>query len=122
MAIDTPRDIKLSTSGDWDVTTGDLELTQGTDAIKQSVRIHLEFFQGEWFLDLDAGIPYYQSIMVKNPNPNLLQSVFRSALDETPGVASVDELNLSIDTAARQLSVEAHITGDYGEFDINEVL
>lgn len=122
MAIDTPRDIALATNGDWDVSTGDLLLTTGNEAIKQSVKIRLSFFQGEWFLDLDAGIPYYQSVMVKNPDPNLLHSIFRTALLETPGVQSVDELQLTINRETRQLTLTASITGDVGEFDIQEVL
>ena len=118
MATDTPRDIKLTDDYDWDVSAGDLAILTGADAIVQSVKLHLQFFKGEWFLDLDAGIPYFQDVLIKNPDPNLLQSVFRNALLAIPGVLEIISLSLAIDNETRTLAIDMRLSTDVGELDI----
>ena len=120
--MSTVRDIKLDTAGDLEVAAGDLVLVSAADAIVQAVRIRLQFFKGEWYLDLDAGVPYYQSVLVKNPDPGVLQTVFRKALLETPGVLAVNALSLTQDRAARSLRVDYRVSTDVGELVSSEVI
>lgn len=122
MAADTVRDLKLGADGDLVVTAGDLVCVSGAEAIVQAVRSRLQFFKGEWFLDLDAGLPYYQSILVKNPNVNVLQGTFRDEIAETPGIDSVDSLTLLFDRAARTLSVTYTASTDVGQIGETVVL
>lgn len=117
MATDTPRDFKLGTDGDLDVSSGALELVRGTDAILQSIKCRLQFFKGECFWDRSAGIPYFEDVFVKSPDANVLQSVFRAALLETPGVLEIVDLSLSFDRATRRLSVAFNVSSDVGELD-----
>lgn len=111
-------DIKLTT-GDIDVTTGDLVLLTGTDAMTQHITIRLQFFLGEWFLDVRVGIPYYEQILVKNPSTQVILSLFREAILETPGVEEVNDLALDYDGALRKLSVSfsAVLTGSEDPLD-----
>ena len=119
---DTVRDIALDINGDLAISSGDLQLVSGSDAIVQAVKIRLQFFKGEWFLNLDAGVPYFQEILVKNPNPNVLQTLFRKALLETPGVLAIESLALTFDGRTRQLAVSYRVTTDVGELASTEVL
>lgn len=115
MASDTRRDIKLDAiTGDWDVSTGDLVILTGGDAIIQSAKLHLGFFQGEWFLDLDAGVPYWQRVMGKVKDPNILYPIFRAALLEPQGVVSVQSLVLTFDRSTRSLRVVFELLTDVG--------
>lgn len=118
----TVRDIALDADGDLDITAGDLVLVSDADAILQAVRIRLQFFQGEWFLDESAGLPYFQDILVKNPDMNVLQFLFRKAILETPGITAVNALTLSVDSATRSLSVSYRASSDVGELSATEVL
>ncbi len=111
----TARDIKLDTNGDWEVSGGDLQLISDGPSIVQAIEIALQFFKGEWFLDLDAGVPWYQNVLVKNPDPNLLHSIFRKAISDVEGVTEVTALDLSIDNATRTLSVSFRVATDVGE-------
>jgi hypothetical protein len=122
MAADTKRDIKLTTAGDWSVVAGDLELVSGADAIVQSVRIRLQFFKGEWFLDWNAGIPYFQSVFAKISNPQLLQDIFRKAILETVGINAIQNLTLTIDGASRGLAVSFQAETDVGLLDFSNTL
>ena len=90
---------------DLDFTGGDLKLLDGAEAIRQHIKIRLQTFLGEWFLDQRIGIPYFQSILVKNPNTNAVRVIFNAAILTTPGVETLQELELDFDSPTRRLDV-----------------
>ena len=111
-------DIKLDytgQTGDLDIESKNVTLVQGIEAIDQQLRIRLRFFLEEWFLDSRLGIPYFRNILVKNPNTDLIRSVFRDAIDGTPGVQTVQELEASIEPASRTLTLSFRAILDTGE-------
>jgi hypothetical protein len=111
----TVRDIALDTNGDWEVSNNDLQLIGDDEAILQSVNIRLQFFLGEWFIDQTAGVPWFQEILVKNPDPNQLQGIFQAAILATPGITAVNSLTLQYDVGVRNLVVNWAATGDSGQ-------
>lgn len=98
-------DLKLDSSGDLELINGNVSLTEGVEVVVQNLRIRLKTFLGEWFLDQRVGLPYFQNILVKNPNLPVIQTILRKAILETEGMDSVTEFNFNFDTATRQLSV-----------------
>lgn len=74
----------------------------------------LQFFLGEWFLDVREGIPYYDVVMVKNPDLNLLSRMFRKVILATEGVAQIDVLTADLDAALRKLTVTIRVLTDDG--------
>jgi hypothetical protein len=104
MATDTARDILLDANHDLAVSGQDLQLVAGKDAIRQALDIRLKFFRGEWFLDLNIGMPWLQQVLIKGPSPSLLTAVFRKEILGTPGVKSLSSLDLQFDRATRMLS------------------
>lgn len=107
-------DILLTANGDLDISGKRLNLATGEAAIEQQLRIRLRFFLEEFFLDTRQGIPFYRDILVKNPNLRLVRSLFKEAIETTPGIISLDELDLSIATAQRTLTVSFIATMDTG--------
>jgi len=83
-----------------------LRIIDGVDAISQHILIRLRFFQGEYFLDQRLGIPYYQDILIKNPNLVVVRSIYREAILETPGVLDITRFDLNFDSANRSLRVD----------------
>ena len=107
-------DFLLTTVADGDnPTVGDLYLTDGQitltpdakTAVAQHIAIRLRTFFGEWFLDVREGVPYFELVLVKNPDLGRITSIFRSVILATPGVASIARLQLAHDAATRILSV-----------------
>jgi hypothetical protein len=98
-------DIALDADGDLDFTDGELRLLTGVEAIAQHLRIRFRTFLGEWHLDQRIGIPYFQHVFVKNPNPVLIRSIFREVALGTPGVKLIARLELDLDRTTRTLSV-----------------
>ena len=99
-------DLKLSTADhDLDVSTGDFKLVERAEAVAQHLRIRLQFFLGEWFLDRRVGIPYYQKILVKNPGTNVVRAIMRRVITSTPGVLELRSLSTEYEGTNRKLTV-----------------
>ena len=99
-------DLRLDTNtGDLDMSLGTPQLVTGREAIAQKIRIRLRFFRGEWFLDTRLGVPYFESILKKNPNKNVVASLFQQVVLKTPGVTALKSFALSINKQTRVLSV-----------------
>jgi len=113
-------DLKLDTAtGDLAIENNDLVLlSDPAAAIQQHWQIRLRTFKGEWFLDQRIGIPYYQAVLRKNPNQNLITAIFRAATVQTPGIRTVDSFSLSLEPITRTLTidVEGKLEGDLGTF------
>ena len=109
-------DIALtSNGGDLDLTGHRLNLATGEDAIEQQVRIRCLFFFEEWFLDLRQGIPYFRDVYIKNPNLDLVRSLFRTAILGTPRISAVPTIELELDKSTRALTIGFTATMDTGE-------
>jgi hypothetical protein len=109
-------DLQLSTvDDDLDLTGEQLSIVDGDDAIIQHLLIRLRFFTGEWFLDTRVGLPYYDSILVKNPDLVFIRSLFRKAIIKTPGIAGIDSLTTAYDGTTRKLTVSFSAVKDDGE-------
>lgn len=98
-------DIKLDVDGDLDISTGDLQLISGVDFIVQSLKIRLQFFQGEWFLDTRLGMPYFQEILVKSTTSKAIAAIYEEAILESPGVLEVHDLLVEFDGATREARI-----------------
>lgn len=110
------RDLKIDwTTGDLAVVNGNFVLIDGIEAIAQSVRCRLQMFEGEWFLDETDGMPYFQTILVKNPNMDAIREAFRKRILGTVGVKDLLTLDLSYTSSARTLRVSFRASTDEGE-------
>lgn len=93
---------------------GDWVFALDREGIQQRISQVLRTIAGEWFLDLDYGVPYYEQILVKNPNLPAVQDTFRRALLSVRGVSSVERLTLSLDATDRTLRVAWAVLTDLG--------
>lgn len=92
----------------WDFaldSAGNMQTVTGREAIAQHVKIRLRFFRGEWSLDTREGTPYWEQILVRGASEAAISEVFRRVVAETPGIASVRQVGLSIDRQTRTLTV-----------------
>lgn len=92
-----------------------LTLTSGLEAIRQDVEQRLSLIRGEWFLDNALGFPLFQQVLVKSPVLSAIKALYRDALLETPGVVSVNALDLTFNSQTRKLKVFFSASTDLGE-------
>lgn len=125
LAVTLTVDVDNPVEHDLRLENGQFILVDGAEEIAQHIKTRLQFFRGDWFLDLREGIPYFEEVFIKNPNMGLLRGMFRRVIAETPGVDSVQTLALSLDTPTRSLSLtfkavltsgEVFDSSDFGPF------
>ena len=92
-------DILLSSNGDLKLTPdGDIELT---NSVRQAILIRLRWFLNERRFNPDAGLPYLEEILVKNPNIVRCIDLFRSAILSVDEVKNVENMTLDVSPSSR---------------------
>jgi hypothetical protein len=75
------------------------------DVVAQRLKITLQTFLGEWFLDLDTGIPYFQQILNKVRSKTTVDAIFQTAIINDPGVIELLSYESELDSARRGFSL-----------------
>ena len=117
--IEPGIDWALDSDGDLIVP---MRYTRGLEATAQGIRIRIQMFKGEWFLDTDLGVPYMESATVAEADALLGQkfnelkalSAFRRVIAIPPGVQSILALAVAFDRATRVMRVEWRVRSAYG--------
>jgi len=94
--------------------TAEVTLATGSEAVAQHLEFRLRHFLGEWELNTLEGIPFFRDVFVKAPDLGLVRDIFRQVIIETPGVASVETISVTIDTATRTAALTFRCTFDDG--------
>jgi hypothetical protein len=110
------RDLKLDiTTHDLIIENSDLQLVDEREWLLQSVKIKFLFFLGEWFLDTTAGLDHFGLVLVKDPDLNLIDNMFKIALIEYDEIIEILDYSSSLDTVTRELTVSFSCSTTYGE-------
>lgn len=94
------------TTGDILVENNKGSLTTGVQATKQRLTSKLRFFLGEWFLDKTEGVPYIQQILIKNPNPVIVDAVLKREIITDPAVIKLTKFQIDVNTSARNVQLD----------------
>jgi len=107
------KDILMSECGDIALSDGDLVLVDKADVIRQAWLIHIRTFLGEWFLNLNIGVPYIQKVFAKFLTKAEVQRIFNEKSLEVPGIKRVDNVDVGdIDLSKRQVEVTVEAVCD----------
>lgn len=89
-------DIELDeTTHDLRIAGFDLSLVSGTDETVQHVKQRLLTFEGEWFLDLAAGVPWFDQILGKPRDVRTVEALLKAEILASPGVRSLSAFAIS---------------------------
>ena len=88
-----------------DLDTANLRGLDGANYVVQKIRQRLLFLLGEWFLDTTECVPWFENILVKNPNLQYIQSTLSKVIAETPGITSVRTVEIQYIPSTRTASV-----------------
>ena len=112
-------DILLDGSGDLHISeTGDISLT---DSIRQAVVVRLKWFEGEWRFAPEYGVPYFDNMLVKNPNLVKIRSLIRAEIMSVESVTDVKNITINVDKHNRTAKITLDIT-TYEETHREEVI
>ncbi len=121
-------DLALDGDGDLEVVT-DLRFTTGLEAVAQGLSIRLQSFRGEWFPDLDDGIPYLErdgvpeseAILGQKFDERKISATFRREIVKAPGVDAVSDLVVGFDGATREMTLSFTVTTAFGQITVSEL-
>ena len=112
----------LDSNNDLIIQAGRLATVADGEEVVQHVRSRLLFYLGEWFLDIDAGVPYFQEIFTKPANLANIESIFKSKILRTPGVQRLTEFSMTYEGGStRELTVAFSAETIYGLIDKDKV-
>lgn len=104
-----PGDLALTPDG------RDLQLVSGPQKVLQSIRMRFALYKGQWRYDRNAGMPYFDEILVAGPSVELVRRRFYDMLIETDGVSSVQSLSLRFDSEAATIYVDFSVVTTAGQ-------
>ena len=93
----------------------ELLTVEDVDQIEQNTKIRLRFFSGEWFLNVVEGLPFYQTILVKNLNVPDIDNIIKAKIIDTPEVAELLSYDSSYDAILREYVVNFTYRSVFGE-------
>lgn len=111
------KDLLLKTTNplEFELDVFDLQFTTNdTEFLSQKLRIVLSFFKDEWYLNKNEGIPYYQDILVKNPDINLISDIYKDAILSVDEVDEILVFELTIESGTRELSLDFTVKSTEG--------
>lgn len=95
-------DIKLDGSHDILFVNGAASMTTELgETLAQRLTIMLKTFMGEWFLNTEYGVPYYQSILGRKGGKDVVDGIFKRLIGDDAEVQSILEFESSLDSQRR---------------------
>lgn len=113
----------LDENGDYSFGRGSQDFHGGTVAVAQAVKTRLLLLQGEWWEDLENGLPLFQNILGASGSPEGLNGIdllIQERITGTPGVKSLSNYTRSFED--RTLSLTCNIETIYGDAEIDITL
>ena len=107
------KDLLLGDKGDLVIKDFDIMLTNDKQILKQALRQELKTFKGDWFLDVDKGIPYYQDILGQRNSIDSVRAIFIEAIKSVEGVKEIVGLELNLNGKDRTLDVSITVLDEY---------
>ncbi len=106
------KDLLLSDKHDLAIVNFDLQLTNDDQAVAQRVKQALLLFKGEWFLDKELGVPYYEDILGTKNSIDTIRAVFVNAIRSVEGIKDLIEFNVEFDDATGTLNIKLTIVDE----------
>jgi hypothetical protein len=84
-----------STKHDLMIVGGKLKIISGADEVRQRILIALWHYWEEYFLNVPAGVPWYELIL-GSKNKKTVEALLRKAVLDVPGVISIMQFQMQL--------------------------
>lgn len=106
------RTLKLNQLGDLEFDSrNNLKMTEGLEEIRQRLRITLSTNNGEWFLNTNFGVPWFEMLSTNAGIERFRKEVIK-VLNRDAGVDEILSVKLDFDTEKRNLQIDFRIRID----------
>ena len=111
---------KLDRNHDLILEGSSLATVSDAEQVAQAVKTRLLFYREEWFLDLTAGVPYYQEVFRKPANLANVESLIKAEIVRTPGVSRLIEFSMNFNENTRRLLIAFTAFTEFGEINTSQ--
>lgn len=120
-------DLELAQSGvndgDLKITDADFTLVSEIDRVRQALQIALRTFRGEWFLNVNAGVPWYNNVLGQKGNQRGdRDAVVKAAVRAVEDVNRIIAWESSFDEATRKYEISFKVDTTFGPIEYGGVL
>jgi len=110
---------QLDANGDYVFGNGPGEfLVDSPETVAQAVTTRLKLWQGEWFLDSQAGTPYNTQVLGYGTQ-KVYDAAIQTVILNTMGVNQISSYSSSFNRTTRKLDIVATVATIYGTTTIN---
>lgn len=114
---------QLDNDGDYVLGRGTGEFLKGPEAVAQAIVTNLKLLLGEWWEDVNNGLPLWQSILGQpgsEVNKTSVDNIIRrrildTKIGNTPLISSIDDYSSEYSAQTRNYVFEAVVTTIYSE-------
>ena len=93
---------------------GNLAMVEDAHAVGQHVRQRLMTFEGEWFLDTAAGVPWLDQLLGRSYDSALAEAVVKAEILDTDGVEEITSFSVRFNREPRNLDIHSvEVLTDY---------
>lgn len=82
---------------------GNLAIVEDAEAVGQHVRQRLMTYEGEWFLDADAGVTWLTNVLGQGYDPVIAEALTKAEILETDGVDEIESFSVRFERETRGL-------------------
>lgn len=102
---------RIDANNDWTFGRGRANYANGSESVAQRVKTRLQSFKGDWFLDLEHGLPWLPN-MERPASLERIETDIRAVILNTDGVSEITALELLL-SEDRTLTVNVSIKDIY---------
>jgi hypothetical protein len=103
----------LDANGDPIWGQGQANYLAGIQAVALLIQTRLNLFLGEWFLNLQDGLPLW-SILAQNADVTTINALIQQRIQATPYVISASNVSGTFDAATGEFSYSAQVQTVFG--------
>lgn len=98
---------------------GKNDYIEDLDAVVQIIKSRLLLLMGEWWENLDEGLPLWQSILGKRSSKIVVDNLIQQRILKTPYVTSIEFISSTYDSSARSYIFSAVVNTQFGTVGIS---
>lgn len=115
LALDASHDLYQSAQSG-------VAIASGVDSVVQGITTRLRLFRGEWYLDVNAGMPWFEEVFTDGGQDiRRIESALKTQILAEPGANSILSFNLDFDGPTRDLAASFEVDTIYGPSGLVEV-
>ncbi len=113
---------KLDANGEPLLGNGQANFVRDLDAVAQSIATRLKLLQGEWWENLNAGTPLFQSMLGvagAGTHPEAITLLLKQRILGTPFVTGIQAIETSYDGASRAFRFSCQVATQFGTVTVS---